>query len=548
MGNTLMHRLLKLYHTVKLLRMKQIFYRLYYRYAKISSFTAPTPVKRMSFGLANPPHWSSSHFTADEQFEFMGLKAPFEWNNQQRPKIWQYNLHYLDHLVSSDRTRPDFDRTLVNSWIAGNPPYAGCGWEPYTLSLRIVNLIKWFNQQPTLEPKWLDSLAIQCHALSKQVEHHILANHIFVNGKALLFGGCFLDGADAERWQSAGLKILDTEVKEQFLADGAHFELSPMYHASLLWDMCDLVNLATHTTIPTLRTRLPEWKQIIKKGIVWLRSLQHPDGDIPFFNDSALGIAPTLGNIEMYASELGCLPANNKPKPLAVYAEHHIESGYVAVNFSDASKALLNLTQVAPDYQPGHTHADTLSFELSLFGHRVFVNSGTSQYGEDSERHRQRSTAAHNTVDVNDENSSEVWAGFRVARRARTTLSLIEQNENAVRIRSSHDGYQRLKGKNLHTREWIATPGELQIRDSVTGDFNRALARLYVRPEVKIIQNGDTFTLTLPGGQVAVATVQGAKSVSLISTTWHPAFGESIPNQCIIAELSSTVLSTRITW
>ena len=34
------------------------------------------------------------------------------------------------------------------------------------------------------------------------------------------------------------------ELPEQILADGGHFELSPMYHALVLEDLLDLVNIA----------------------------------------------------------------------------------------------------------------------------------------------------------------------------------------------------------------------------------------------------------------------------------------------------------------
>ncbi|MFL1545158.1 heparinase II/III family protein [Pseudomonas sp. O39] len=548
MSRTLMHRITKLYHTVKMLRLKQIVYRLYYRFAKVRPFLAHGFTLRPAVKLAKPPAWSASRFNADEQFEFMGLTASIDWHDETRPKIWQYNLHYLDHLASSGPARIGFDKRLVNSWIASNPPFNGCGWEPYTLSLRIVNLLKWLQQQPTLEPHWLDSLATQAHALSQQVEYHILANHLFVNGKALVFAGSFLGGVQADSWLSKGLKILDEETKEQFLKDGAHFELSPMYHASLLWDMCDLLNLAIHSELPELNKRQNAWKRLIEEGLVWLRSLQHPDGGIPFFNDSAFGIAPTLLDIEAYAFELGCRAQAVTPNTAGVTAEHKTESGYVAINFGDQCKALLNLAQVAPDYQPGHTHADTLSFELSLFGQRVFVNSGTSQYGEGAERHRQRSTAAHNTVEVNGESSSEVWAGFRVARRARTTLGKFEKTGDTVIISASHDGYLRLPGENLHVREWVAMAGELQVIDCVSGQFDRAVSRLFLHPDISAVQKGNTVTITLPGGQVAVATLEGASRINVVSSTWHPEFGKSVPNQCIVAEMSTDRLTTCITW
>ncbi|MCF5259260.1 heparinase, partial [Pseudomonas sp. PA-5-4A] len=134
-----MQRIIKLYHTVKMLRLKQVVYRLYYRFAKVRPFSAQGFTRRPGINLAKAPHWCASRFGADEQFEFMGLTAPIDWHDQTRPKIWQYNLHYLDHLASSGEDRRDFDTRLVNSWITNNAPFHGCGWEPYTLSLRIVN-------------------------------------------------------------------------------------------------------------------------------------------------------------------------------------------------------------------------------------------------------------------------------------------------------------------------------------------------------------------------------------------------------------------------
>ena len=40
----------------------------------------------------------------------------------------------------------------------------------------------------------------------------------------------------------------------------------------------------------------------------------------------------------------------------------------------------MDVALIGPNYQPGHAHADVLSFELSLFGQRLLVNIGTSEY------------------------------------------------------------------------------------------------------------------------------------------------------------------------
>ncbi|MDT3719485.1 alginate lyase family protein [Pseudomonas oryzihabitans] len=536
------------YHTAKTLRLKQIFYRLYYRLHRVKKFTASGFVRRGSFYLVPPPQWGPSRFLENGEFNFMGIQGPVAWGNTTLPKIWLYNLHYLEHLASSSKVSAKADGLLIDSWIQSNPPFAGVGWEPYPLSLRIVNLIKWFQRQTTCKAEWLESLALQTHALSQQVEYHILANHLFVNGKALIFAGSFLEGVHADRWQAQGLKIMDAEITEQFLADGAHFELSPMYHAALLWDMCDLVNLALHVPQAPLSARLASWQHVIMRGIAWLRSVQHPDGRIPFFNDAAFGISPTLSDLEGYAGQLGCLPPSKAPEALPVSVNCHTESGYGVIDLGDGCKALVNFAQIAPVYQPGHSHADTLSYELSLFGHRVFVNSGTSQYGEDSERNRQRSTAAHNTVEIDGENSSEVWAGFRVARRARAVLEEVVAEPDMVRIRCHHDGYRRLQGKNLHMREWEAKVGSLKVTDRLTGTFGQATARLFTHPKVAVIQDGELLLATLPGGEVVRIVIQGASHVEVVASTWHPEFGLSVPNKCITASFSANTIITTIAW
>ena len=51
-------------------------------------------------------------------------------------------------------------------------------------------------------------------------------------------------GDEANSWLRPGLAILEGEIAEQILADGGHFELSPMYHALILEDLIDLVQLA----------------------------------------------------------------------------------------------------------------------------------------------------------------------------------------------------------------------------------------------------------------------------------------------------------------
>ncbi len=546
--------LCKLFFTVKYLTFGQVLYRLIYRFS--------SRVKLIAFGDAVCRDWpvlwqapkSNKISTKDAiNFYFIGergcvLKVD-DWHCDRFSMLWRYNLHYLDALNEGyvgSRMAVAYD--LLGRWVAANPAACGIGWDPYPLSIRIVNIIKFLGGQESPNSKWLISLSEQASVLGQRIERHILGNHIFANGKALVFSGAYLSGSDADRWLKKGLKILDREIKEQFLEDGAHFELSPMYHSTLLWDMCDLVNLAERANLPQLSARLSEWRLVVVRGLQWLRSMQHPDGGIPFFNDAAFGIAPTLADLEDYASRLeGCSPVPDVGKD-NFGAHYHAQSGYASIDLGDGNKTLLDLARVGPDYQPGHAHADTLSFELSLFGKRIFVNSGTSQYGDDAERHRQRSTSAHNTVEVDGENSSEVWSGFRVARRAYPVLELFDNQSDKILIRASHTGYLRLKGRVLHRREWLFESGHIELLDKVEGEHEVAVARLYVHPKIRFIEEQRRFIARLEGGGYVVVEFKGGESSRLVRSSWHPEFGKKIENQCIESVFRNGSLTTHIYW
>src|SRR5450759_4718040 len=298
--------------------------------------------------------------------------------------------------------------------MSENPPGQGNGWEPYPTSLRIVNWVKWSLDGDTHSPEVVHSLAVQARWLRKRLEIHLLGNHLWANAKALVFAGAYFEGVEAASWRDTGLRLLRRELAEQVLPDGGHFERSPMYHAIVLGDVLDLLQLAKRCPGCCAVGDVESWRSAAMRMRRWLRVMTHPDGGIAFFNDSALGIAPDFTALAAYADALGLPP---DAVPLAGI-EALPDSGYVRLQMGPAV-LIADVGEIGPAYLPGHAHADTLSFELSLHGRRVLVNGGTSTYESGDERLRQRGTAAHNTVVVDGQDSSEVWGSFRVARRAR---------------------------------------------------------------------------------------------------------------------------------
>ena len=79
--------------------------------------------------------------------------------------------------------------------------------------------------------------------------------------------------------------------------------------------------------------------------------------------------------LKKYALRLGVEYKNIKFNKVT----HLADSGYVRLDYGDLI-GLLDVAPIGPDYLPGHAHADTLSFEISLFGQRILVNGGTSEY------------------------------------------------------------------------------------------------------------------------------------------------------------------------
>ncbi|CAG1003854.1 partial Heparin-sulfate lyase, partial [Myxococcaceae bacterium] len=497
--------LLRYYHTLKYLKPAQIVGRVLFRVSKPRPDFSPAPPARPLSGVWMAPARRRQSVMAQNRCCFLDeehdISTAAAWNEPTLEKLWLYNLHYFDDLNAFGAAgRTAWQRRLIARWVAENRAGQGTGFEPYPTSLRVVNWIKWALAGNALEPAWLESLAVQTRWLAKRLEFHLLGNHLFVNAKALVFAGLFFEGPEAQAWLERGLGLLARELPEQILPDGGQFERSPMYHALALEDLLDLLNVAAAypRAIPAAWEGLVSgWPAILGGMRHWLAALCHPDGEISFFNDAAIGIAPAPAELEAYALRLG-LPATPELKPGLI---HLADSGYVAVR-REGMAALLDVAPVGPDYLPGHAHADTLSFELSLAGQRVLVNSGTSRYGLGEERQWQRGTAAHNTLRIDGQDSSEVWGGFRVARRAQPFGLRIEEDEKGLRVACSHDGYRRLRGKPVHRREWRFFDGGMEITDSIEGRFAEAVSRLYFHPGVAVTADGNEGKAGWEGGSL----------------------------------------------
>lgn len=119
------------------------------------------------------------------------------------------------------------------------------------------------------------------------------------------------------------------------------------------------------------------------------------------------------------------------------------------------------------------------------------MDTGISTYDKNARRQYERSTEAHNTVSITGANSSEVWGGFRVGRRAKVKI-LDEQNDS---ITATHNGFGKL---GVHKRRFSISNDSFEISDEISTD-NLATSYLHFAPNVKIISYDNDVISTSMG-------------------------------------------------
>src|SRR5690606_3824790 len=165
----------------------------------------------------------------------------------------------------------------------------------------------------------------------------------------------------------------------------------------------------------------------------------------------------------------------------------------------------IDFAQVGASYQPGHAHADALSFVLYEKDVPLFVEQGTSTYQKGKRRNLERSTEAHNTVVVNGMNQSEVWDGFRVGRRAKT---IIHEDTSGI-YEASHDGYK--KYGILHKRRFLFDKKEIQLFDYLSKK-GEGIFYLHIHPSRTLLKIGENrFSID---GDILIS-IEGAKSIDV---------------------------------
>lgn len=514
-----MNKFILTFHTIRYLRFVQIRYQLWFRIRgfmrKIGGSRYPLAIQKnggdlfLDDWICKPLSFESGTFTFLNQsrtFEERGI----DWEFSGFGKLWTYNLNYFDFLHQSEknldeklRLIEDFIVKLKNNSVA---------LEPYPIALRGINWIKFLSRYKSeisdigFLNRMNSSLYAQYQILRNNLEYHLLGNHLLEDGFSLLFGAFYFK---EKKLYDKARSIVVAELKEQILADGGHFELSPMYHQILLDRLLDCINLLQNNQEFDNQNDL--LRLMIDKGqemLEWLQQMTHSTGEIPMLNDSAPGIAPSTGEITKYARRLKVRQQNLNIELSS--------SGYREFKNS-LYECYIDVGPAGPSYQPGHAHADTFNFVLNTKNVPFIVDTGISTYNANSTRLYERSTAAHNTVTVSDKSSSQVWSSFRMARRARVKIIKDEKQH----VLAQHYGYK----STVHKREWRFLESRIEITDILEGKEVDGKAHFVLAPSVLPDVNGQLVECEL-----AIIAFRNARSIKTIAGHIPDGYNRFLPN------------------
>ena len=249
----------------------------------------------------------------------------------------------------------------------------------------------------------------------------------------------------------------------------------------------------------------------------------HPDGGIALLNDCAFGQAPTLEQLHRrFGDTLGA-------EPDATAGAWHLEqAGYMGWRGASGSYLVFDGGDIGPDYNPGHGHADTLSFELSHRGRRLLTDTGVLSYAQGAARAYDRGTAAHNTLEIDGASQSELWGSFRCARRAKVTRSRVEKQVEPQRVlfRAAYRGPSTGRRQVHHSRTIDVAGSRLSFVDAVDiPGRHEAVCRLHLAPGLRARLDSDAVLLEDESGRALARARFAGGELALGTSPYHPEFG-----------------------
>ena len=440
----------------------------------------------------------------DGRSPFEMIEPSDEWGEVLLSFGWLRHLRAADSAITRANAR-----ALVDEWIGLQRSYKGPAWQPEILARRVMS---WLTQATLIldeaderfyrrflrslerQVKFLDAIARDSHSGVPRLQVYI----------ALTYAALCM--SSQTRNIKRAVKHLVAELERQILPDGGHAGRNP---GALIELLLDLLPLGQAFSARNLAPP-PQLMNAIDRMMPMLRFFRHGDGSFALFN----GMGPTppdlIATLNVYDDARGT-PVHNA-----------VHSGYQRLE-AEGTVALMDTGRIPPLDMSSDTAAGCLAFELSAKTQRIVVNCGLPANAKENWRDFSRSTQAHSTVTFNGESSCR-FAPSGPNRRQfgvpvvngpkRVTLERGTEDDGAILLRASHDGYsQRFNVIHQRTLELFPDGNRLDGEDlflSTKGDSIPAkipddfALRFHLHPAIRAtrVADGHGAMLVMPNRDV----------------------------------------------
>lgn len=499
--------------------------------------------------LGHPIDWNRDHGS--------GVRAPLRFSplidyREARTAgdakvVWEPNRHH--HLVVLARAYrasadPRYAAAIVEqleSWLDQCPFGYGMNWRsPLELAIRLINWV------------WAIDLVHESgvvaadfwHRVQRSAYQHLWQitrsysrgssanNHRIGEAAGVFIATSYLPGLDPRgRWRRESWRILADEILTQTHTDGGTREQAVGYHLFVLqfFALAGVVARRTAADFPA------EYWARLERMVEFLAVLGEGGRSLPMLGDADDGYVLDLGSpgdpgetLALAAAVCGRtdLAAAEPPEAVhwllgnagwnlsgeaAVSAPRRLESralpesGYYLLQcgtVADGISVVFDCGELGFGPLAAHGHADALSFTLRVRGHDVLVDPGTYDYFSfPAWRQYFRSTRAHNTVAVDDQDQSVMLGPFLWGARAQARCLAWAPAGEGGRVAGEHDGYRRLADPVVHRRtlDLDARTRVLVVRDDILARGSHAIAiHFHLAEDVAISAVGpNRFRLTV---------------------------------------------------
>ncbi len=383
--------------------------------------------------------WKPSYFT---DIDYTNLDRPSDVKT-----VWELSrLQWLipvgqSYLISYDEIYALAVRDVLSQWIDANPVGFTVNWSCTMEAAFRIFTWSWFFHVFKNSQSWMDKgfrfrflrmLYLHVEFANNHIERSdINGNHFTADASSLVVGGLFFGiGQAPEYWQAEGWRLLCEEFPRQVFDDGVDFEASVPYHRlvtelfllpamyrtslSLTVDSTYLHRLSAMAAFSraysTSLGTVPLWgdaddARVLPFGTQSLNDHRYLHsliafylGDLSLLDTNLSGLGELLWNFGPCAVRCA-LDAD----PLPPLSKSFPDGGFYVMRKAD-DHIFIDCGPLGLSGRGGHGHNDCLSFEAVLSGKHLISDCGAYLYtANSSERNNFRSTAYHNTPQVDNE-------------------------------------------------------------------------------------------------------------------------------------------------